>query len=179
MAARPQCSLDDLGLVDVHILVMSLKSRIASEVKYALNTLTMIRPHLKLYPDDNSGKFGILLMPLMMCKDLLDKLLDLLEDVGFESEKKNVIKKKTDEENLLVQEDEETFQSMMVNALDEESKPFVELTASYDELEDLHKIKDSSLRPRLGRVKLFFIILKNFAMFWDDRRKWYIHRSKS
>ncbi|MBW0543511.1 hypothetical protein O181_083226, partial [Austropuccinia psidii MF-1] len=166
MAARPRRSLDDLGLVDVHSLVMSLKSRIASEVTYALNTLTMIGPHLKLYRDDNSGNFGVLSMPLMMCEDLLDELLDLLEDVGFESEKKNAIKKETDEENLLLaQEDEETFQSMMVNALDEESKPLVELTASYDELEDPHEVKDSSLRPRLGRVELVFSILNILRCF--------------
>ncbi|MBW0485043.1 hypothetical protein O181_024758 [Austropuccinia psidii MF-1] len=62
-------------------------------------------------------------MPLMMFKDLL-------EGVWFESEKKNAVKKETDEENLLAQVDEETFQIMMVMAFDEESKPLVSFLLS-------------------------------------------------
>jgi len=70
---RPRRTIADLGTVDVHGLTMSLRSRLASEVSYALNalaTIAMAPPHETRFKlRDNA--------------DLVEELLDLLEETAF------------------------------------------------------------------------------------------------
>lgn len=76
--ARPARKLPDLGLVDVHGLTMSLRSRMATEIAYALNVLTLIS--LQMTTEDKG--MG-LRFPFEKCPDLLEELLDLLEETAF------------------------------------------------------------------------------------------------
>lgn len=57
----------ELGSVDVHALILSLRSRLTMEVNNALNVLTIVTA----VPET--------VIPLQGCPDLLDELLDLLE----------------------------------------------------------------------------------------------------
>jgi len=67
------------GLVDIHSLTMSLRSRLASEVSFALNSLTLISMSIRTHPQEpNTIPF-----PLSRCRDLYDELVDLLEETAF------------------------------------------------------------------------------------------------
>jgi hypothetical protein len=61
---------------------MSLKSRLGSEVAFALNSLTVISNTMRLSPNDPNG----IPFALASCPDLLDELVDLLEETAFGNE---------------------------------------------------------------------------------------------
>lgn len=160
MTSKPRRTLDDLGLVDVHSLVMSLKSRIGSEVAYALNTLTVIGPHLKLFREENSGNLGILSMPLPMCEDLLEELLDLLDDVAFKS---NVTCESDRQDQPLTDDPSSSgFCHMIAHAIDEAAR-LLPLDLSIEDSEDSDE--DSDLRPPIGQVEIIFSILNILRSF--------------
>ncbi|KAK4699692.1 SWI/SNF chromatin-remodeling complex subunit SWI1, partial [Phenoliferia sp. Uapishka_3] len=75
---RPR-TVHDLGSLDVHSLTMSLKSRLGSEVAYALNALTLISLTVRQSASDQQG----LSFPLAACGELFDELLELLEETAF------------------------------------------------------------------------------------------------
>lgn len=58
---------------------MSIRSRLATEVAFALNSLTLISVAMKMAPNDPNG----IPFPLASCGDLLDELVDLLEETAF------------------------------------------------------------------------------------------------
>jgi len=63
---------------------MSIRSRLASEVSFALNSLTLISMSIRTHPQEtNSIPF-----PLRRCQNLYDELVDLLEEtaLGYEDE---------------------------------------------------------------------------------------------
>ncbi|WAQ83230.1 hypothetical protein PtA15_3A599 [Puccinia triticina] len=166
LSSKPRRSLDDLGLVDVHSLVMSLRSRIGSEVTYALNTLTFLGPHLKIFRDETSGSLGILSMPLAMCEDLLEELLDLLEDVAFKPNWN-----RDDDDQACTEEQTATgFYDMMAHALDEDARPPPKDSPSAED-EDDSDDEESDLRPPIGQVEIIFSILnilRSFALSEDS-----------
>lgn len=61
--------LPELGTIDIHAVIMSLKSGMKMEMANALNTLTMLTVHTP--------------MALGQCDDLLDSLLDILDQDFF------------------------------------------------------------------------------------------------
>ncbi|GAA5919201.1 hypothetical protein JCM1841_002499 [Sporobolomyces salmonicolor] len=75
---RPRTAYD-LGLVDLHSLTMSLRSRLASEVAFALNSLTLISISIKTHPQERDA----IPFPLQKCEALYEELLDLLEETAF------------------------------------------------------------------------------------------------
>ncbi|GAA5864988.1 hypothetical protein JCM5296_005758 [Sporobolomyces johnsonii] len=75
---RPRTAYD-LGLVDIHSLTMSLRSRLASEVAFALNSLTLISVSIKTHPQERDA----IPFPLQKCETLYEELLDLLEETAF------------------------------------------------------------------------------------------------
>ncbi|OCH96516.1 hypothetical protein OBBRIDRAFT_765320 [Obba rivulosa] len=75
-ARRPNKPLDDWGRVDIEALTMSLRSRLSTELSYALSTFTFISTMPGNHKD--SG------FPISQAPDLLDELLDLLEDLAFD-----------------------------------------------------------------------------------------------
>ena len=67
--------INEWGTVHVEALTMSLRSRLASELSYALATISILSTMRGGTPD--SG------FPISQCTDLLDEVLDLLEDLSF------------------------------------------------------------------------------------------------
>ncbi len=67
--------LASTGQVDVFAMTMSLRSRLATEVTYALNTLQILAAGVGA-----PGGFQFFLAP---CEDLFPELLDLLEETAF------------------------------------------------------------------------------------------------
>lgn len=69
------------GLVDMHSLIMSLRSRLVSEVAFALNSLTLISLAMKAH--DRDGTPNTFVFSLAQCGDLFEELVDLLEETAF------------------------------------------------------------------------------------------------
>jgi hypothetical protein len=73
--AREALMVEDLGRVDIESLCMSIRSRIPSELSYALTVLGMLS-----MPGKGEDKGGL---GLGHCDDLLDDLVDLIEEETF------------------------------------------------------------------------------------------------
>ncbi|KAH8100630.1 hypothetical protein BXZ70DRAFT_938118 [Cristinia sonorae] len=73
-AHRPMRHIDEWGSVDIDALTMSLRSRIATELSYALTTFTI----LTLMRGTMSG------FPVTQAPDLFEELLDLIEELAFD-----------------------------------------------------------------------------------------------
>jgi len=69
----------DLGLVDLHSLTMALRSRLAGEVTFALNSLTLISLAMRT----DAREPGTVPFPLAQCGGLVDELFELMEEVAF------------------------------------------------------------------------------------------------
>jgi SWI/SNF chromatin-remodeling complex subunit SWI1 len=78
LSRRPLRDINDWGTVDVEALTMSIRSRLSTELSYALTTFTLLSTMRGQTP--GSG------FPIFQCADLLDELLDLLEDEAFGEE---------------------------------------------------------------------------------------------
>jgi hypothetical protein len=63
--------------VDIYDVLMSLKSRLPSELGPALNTLTLIAQSIRATPQDQGIQF-----PLQHCDDLVEELIDLLAEAA-------------------------------------------------------------------------------------------------
>jgi SWI/SNF chromatin-remodeling complex subunit SWI1 len=72
---RPQRSVDDWGTVDIDGLTMSLRSRLPTELSYAITILSVLSTMRGHSPDTGFS--------LQQCDDLLDELLDLLREQAF------------------------------------------------------------------------------------------------
>lgn len=73
--AREPLMVENLGRVDIEALSMSIRSRIPSELSYALTVLGMLS-----MPGKGEDKGGL---GLGHCGDLLDDLVDLVEEEAF------------------------------------------------------------------------------------------------
>ena len=67
--------INEWGTVDIETLAMSLRSRLAIEMAYALTTITVLSTMRGQTP--GSG------FPIYQCGDLFDELLDLMEELAF------------------------------------------------------------------------------------------------
>lgn len=77
----PVPHLNELGIIDIQALIMSLKSGMKMEITNALNILTILTAQTQ--PSQPPQQHGL---PLIQCDDLLDVLLDYLEqDILCES----------------------------------------------------------------------------------------------
>jgi SWI/SNF chromatin-remodeling complex subunit SWI1 len=74
-ARRPQRPVDEWGTVDIDGLTMSLRSRLPTELSYALTVLSVLSTMRGQSPDTGFS--------LQQCDDLLDELLDLLAEQAF------------------------------------------------------------------------------------------------
>lgn len=72
---RPMKATDDLGIVDIDGLTMSLRSRLPTELSYAITVLSVLSNMRGQSPDSGFS--------LQQCDDLLDELLDLLREQAF------------------------------------------------------------------------------------------------
>ncbi|EMD41777.1 hypothetical protein CERSUDRAFT_110346 [Gelatoporia subvermispora B] len=76
-ARRHIKSLDEWGRVDIEALTLSLRSRLSTELSYALSTFTFI----SIMPGNHKDSG----FPISQAPDLLEEVLDLIEDLAFDS----------------------------------------------------------------------------------------------
>ncbi|KAE9410945.1 hypothetical protein BT96DRAFT_983617 [Gymnopus androsaceus JB14] len=72
---RPLRELNEWGHIDIDALTLSIRSRLSTELSYALATLTLLSTMKGQQP--SSG------FPISNCPDLLEEILDLVEDLAF------------------------------------------------------------------------------------------------
>lgn len=75
-ARRPIRDVSEWGNVDIDSLMMSIRSRLSTEMAYALTTFTLLSTMKGQTP--GSG------FPIFQCVDLLEEVLDLLEEQAFD-----------------------------------------------------------------------------------------------
>ncbi|GAA6022215.1 hypothetical protein JCM10207_003945 [Rhodosporidiobolus poonsookiae] len=160
---RPR-NLHDLGTVDVHSLTMSLRSRLPSEVSYALNALTLISHSMSIEPNDGGVPF-----PLGRCGDLADELVELLEETtfgpsgeedGWTAPAKGKAKAKEPDEELPPFDPPTSYRELFRLVSDEAGallpprpdEPFEALPAAYLVLSVLNLLRNLALAPDNARL---------------------------
>lgn len=134
---RPLRHINDWGCVDIETLTLSIRSRLSTELSYALTTLSL----LSTMKGQTQGSG----FPIFQCVDLLDEVLDLFEEKAFGGA-----------EDLPEPEDNPhiTTQRELVNLLYEvESEPFAVL-------EHRQGSKDPALGP-LQRPATIILAISN------------------
>ncbi|KDQ30649.1 hypothetical protein PLEOSDRAFT_38448 [Pleurotus ostreatus PC15] len=146
---RPWRDINDWGIVDIEGLTMSIRSRLATEMSYALTTLTFLSTMRGQAP--GSG------FPIYQCTDLFEELLDLMEDIGF-GEAMDGVKDELDDSSIITHR-------QLVNAYQEvQTEPFAVLHPKQG-------AKDSSLGPRPRPANLIITvmnIIRNLTTIADN-----------
>ncbi|THH20009.1 hypothetical protein EW146_g1270 [Bondarzewia mesenterica] len=108
---QPLRDVGDWGNIDIDALTMSVRSRIATELSYALTTFTL----LSIMRGQTGSGF-----PIANCPELMDEVLDLVVEVGLDGE---------EEGGEVVDEEEKiTTHVELVSRVEEEgNRPFAAL----------------------------------------------------
>lgn len=151
MSRRPLRDINEWGVVDTEHLSMSLRSRLAIELSYALTTFTVLSTMRAQSP--GSG------FPISNCPDLLDDVLDLVEEVAFGGPEKNFELDFTEKSERIY-----TNRELLGLVQDTESRPFASL--------EFHQgSKDPSLgpMPRPGNIIISVVaIIRNLSIIPDN-----------
>lgn len=142
---NPLKDLSEWGTVDIEALTMSLRSRISSELSYALTTFTV----LTIMRFKENG------FPIVQAPDLFDELVDLVEDVAFGGIEDGVPKSTSQPDTPVT-----THRQLVNHLLDEGNNPFASLTPKQG-------LKDPSLGPgqRPGNILLAATnIIRNLSL---------------
>lgn len=148
---RPMKSIEEWGTVDVDALTMSIRSRLPTELSYALTTftiLTMMRASQK-----DSG------FPIFQAPDLFEEILDLIEDVAFNGQEDDETVDVSSPPNIT------THREIINSLVDDGSQPFASLKPRPGQ-------KDPNLGPgqRPGDLILAAInILRNLSVTPDNQ----------
>lgn len=151
MSRRPLRDINEWGVVDTEHLSMSLRSRLAIELSYALTTLTLLSTMRAQAP--GSG------FPISNCPDLLDDVLDLMEEVAFGGPEKNSELDFTEKSERIY-----TNRELVSLVYDTEARPFASL-------EHHQGSKELSLgpMPRPGNIIISIVaIIRNLSMISDN-----------
>ncbi|TFK76957.1 hypothetical protein BDN72DRAFT_908964 [Pluteus cervinus] len=148
---RPIRDIGDWGTVDVEALTMSIRSRLSTELSYALTTFTILSTMRGQQP--GSG------FPIHQCPDLFEELLDLLQEQGF-----------GDVDAMDVDLEDEAGVPLLTNRAllnlvsEEESLPFAALEHNDHSLTD-----DSGLVQKPNHIILTVInIIRNLCVIHDN-----------
>ncbi|KZT06860.1 uncharacterized protein LAESUDRAFT_759031 [Laetiporus sulphureus 93-53] len=147
---RPIKDMNEWGQVDIEALALSLRSRLATELSYALMTFTMLT--LMRFPNSKDSGF-----PITYAPDLLEEVLDILEDIGLEGD---ASEKHGSSDTAPATEKRIRTHRELVNALVEEgAKPFAGLEAKHG-----WRDPNNGPRPRYGETILTILnILRNLS----------------
>ena len=148
---RPLRDLNDWGTVDIEALTMSIRSRLSTELSYALTTFTLLSTMRGQTP--GSG------FPVFQSSDLLDETLDLLEELAFGDVEDTVEHHLLDEDAYLT-----TNRALMNLIHDSQNHPFATL-------ESRQGAKDPSLGPRQrpGNIIISILnIIRNLTTIPDN-----------
>ncbi|KXN89887.1 SWI/SNF chromatin-remodeling complex subunit sol1 [Leucoagaricus sp. SymC.cos] len=148
---RPLRDINDWGMIDVEGLRMSIRSKLPTELSYALTTLTV----LSTMRGQNPGSG----FPIFQCPDLFDDVLDFLEEEAFGDVQDEVSTDSSAEISPI------TTHRELLNAIyDEELKPFAVL-----ENHQGSKKLESGPTPRSGDTILTIVnILRNLSVVSDN-----------
>jgi SWI/SNF chromatin-remodeling complex subunit SWI1 len=146
---RPLRDINEWGTVDIEALTMSIRSRLSTELSYALTTFTLLSTMRGQTP--GSG------FPIVQCPDLLDEILDLVEDEAFGEEED--LEPPIDEAEPMP-----THREMVNVAYDEGSQIFAGL-------ERPQGSKDPDIGPRQRPANIIltiFNIIRNLSVIPDN-----------
>ncbi|KAG6901910.1 hypothetical protein C0995_006748 [Termitomyces sp. Mi166 len=125
---RPIRDVSEWGTVDIEALTMSIRSRLATELSYALTTLTLLSTMRGATP--GSG------FPLVQAPELFDEVLDLLEEQAFAGSEDSAVDLSHTNPEII------THRELFNLVCELESKPFAVLVPN-----------QGSKDPRLGPLQ--------------------------
>ena len=142
--------MNEWGQVDIDALTLSLRSRLATELSYALTTLTMLS--LMRYPHKDPG------FPIQQAPELLEEALDLLEDIAFDGADDDASIHPVPDGRI------HTHRELVNGVMEEGSKPFAALQPKQG-----LRNPDTGPRPRSGETILAVMnILRNLSNMPDN-----------
>ncbi|TFY72887.1 hypothetical protein EVG20_g112, partial [Dentipellis fragilis] len=144
---RATRDVNEWGNVDVDLLTMSIRSRISTELSYALTTLTL----LSIMRGPNGTGF-----PIHNCEELVEELLDLLEEIAFGTDEA----KHWEDETKIV-----THKQLVSKIVEDGSRPFASLDKRQGQ-------KPMELGPtqRPGDIVLaVFNIIRNLSVLAENQ----------
>ncbi|GLB36297.1 putative ARID/BRIGHT DNA binding domain [Lyophyllum shimeji] len=147
---RPIRDINDWGTVDIEALTMSIRSRLSTELSYALTTFTLLSTMRGQTP--GSG------FPVFQSPDLFDEVLDLLEEQAFGDAED------TEADLLHADSPVATNRELMNLVYESESQPFAVLAPHQGS-------KDPNLGPRQrpGNIILAVLnIIRNLSTIPDN-----------
>ncbi|KAH9857885.1 hypothetical protein C2E23DRAFT_718417 [Lenzites betulinus] len=140
--------IEEYGQVDVEALTLSLRSRVSTEMSYALTTFTLLT---LLRGSNHGGGF-----PIMQAPDLLDEMVDLVEDIAFDGAEDEGY---PDEATIV------THRELVNSLVEDGSQPFASLKP-----EQGAKDPDHGPRHRPAEVILVVInILRNLSIAQENQ----------
>ncbi|KAF9240916.1 hypothetical protein BU15DRAFT_87481 [Melanogaster broomeanus] len=147
---RPMRDINEWGTVDIEALTMSIRSRLTTELSYALTTFTLLSTMKG--PTPGSG------FPIAQCTDLLEEVLDLMEDEAFDGDAD------TPQDRLTGDTYIPRHRELVTAALETESLPFAGLKT-----EESFGKTDRGARHRSGNIILTATnIIRNLSVIPDN-----------
>ncbi|KAJ6519625.1 hypothetical protein C8R45DRAFT_952140 [Mycena sanguinolenta] len=147
---RPLRDINDWGIVAVDALTMSIRSKISTELSYALTTFTLLST---MRGDTASSGF-----PIVQCADLLEEVLDLMEERAFEGAQDFAELEPSEDQHLT------THRELVNTLLELESQPFASLQPRQGS-----KDPDLGPRPRPGNIIITIVnIIRNLSFIPDN-----------
>ncbi|KAI0670013.1 hypothetical protein C8Q78DRAFT_992406 [Trametes maxima] len=149
MSNKPVRHIEEWGHVDVDALTLSLRSRVSTEMSYALTTFTILT---LLRGSNQGGGF-----PIGQAPDLLDEMVDLVEDLAFDG----VEDEGYDDDSAPIA----THKDLVNSIAEDGSKPFAAL-----QREQGAKDPDDGPRHRPAEIILVVInIIRNLSVAGDNQ----------
>ncbi|KAF9569712.1 hypothetical protein CPC08DRAFT_701603 [Agrocybe pediades] len=149
---RPIRDINDWGTIDIECLCMSIRSRLSIELSYALTTFTVLSTMRGQTP--GSG------FPIAQTPDLLEELLDLVEELAFDSEPEDIPTTNMPEQPCRIYTNKELV-DVVHNT---QSRPFAVLETDQGS-------KNPALGPqqRPGNIIMAIVsILRNLSLIMDN-----------
>ncbi|PFH54613.1 hypothetical protein AMATHDRAFT_166 [Amanita thiersii Skay4041] len=149
---RPLRDINDWGVIDIEALTMSLRSRLSTELSYALTTITLLSTMRG--PQPGTG------FPVAQCADLFDEILDLLEEISFGEY--NESPNYTMENGISLPTNREIVNSI----IDSETQPFAAL-------KDRQGIQDLDIGPCQRPANIVLVIsniIRNFSLIFENAK---------
>lgn len=149
---RPLRDINEWGKVHVDALMMSLRSRISTELSYSLTTITILSTMRGNTPD--SG------FPVSQCEELLDEILDFLEETAFNGVEDNDVAAVDAETQVM------THRQLIQHAQDAVSFPFAEKKRMQG---DFDPTAPGPVQRKGDLVRVALTILRNFSAVPDNQ----------
>ncbi|KAF7339640.1 SWI/SNF chromatin-remodeling complex subunit sol1 [Mycena sanguinolenta] len=147
---RPLRDINDWGIVAVDALTMSIRSKLSTELSYALTTFTLLST---MRGDTPTSGF-----PIVQCADLLEEVLDLMEERAFDGAQDFAELEPSEDQHLT------THRELVNTLLELESQPFASLQPRQGA-----KDPDLGPRPRPGNIIITIVnIIRNLSFIPDN-----------